>query len=147
MADTVRVLIVEDHQLVADAVSEVIGQDSELEVVGVTGTGLDAVDKAGSLQPDVVLMDFVLPDQSGAEAAAAIKRRNPSTAIVFLSADDTPAALVAAINAGASDYLLKTGSSAGLLKALHRAAAGAVLTPPAAWHAEDQGRQLSGNDP
>ena len=74
-------------------------------------------------------MDFRLPDQTGAEASAAIKQLLPDVAVLFLSADDTDSAVFAAVKAGASGYLIKTEAGTKLLDAVHRAAAGRCCCP------------------
>ena len=125
------VLIVEDHQVVADGLALLLEDDPDIRVVGCVATGDEAVDMAHLHQPDVVLMDFRLPHQNGAEAAAVIKSERPETAVLFLSADDNDNAVLAAVRAGACGYLVKTEAAAKLLDAVHRAAAGEMLIP--AW--------------
>ena len=125
------VLIVEDHQVVADGLAMLLEDDPHIRVVGAVATGSDAVEMAALHQPDVILMDFRLPDQTGAEAAGAIKAERAETAILFLSADDNEDAVLAAVKAGACGYLVKTEAAPKLLDAIHRAAAGEMLIP--AW--------------
>ena len=125
------VLIVEDHQVVADGLAMLLEDDPHIRVVGAVATGSDAVEMAALHQPDVILMDFRLPDQTGAEAATSIKANRPETAILFLSADDNEDAVLAAVKAGACGYLVKTEAAPKLLDAIHRAAAGEMLIP--AW--------------
>lgn len=127
----IRVLIVEDHQIVADGLAMLLQDDSGVEVVGIASSGAEGVSLAGRLDPDLVIMDFRLPDQTGAEAATAIRGRRPDVALIFLSADDTDAAVLAAVKAGASGYLVKSEAGSKLLDSVHRAAAGEMLLP--AW--------------
>jgi RNA polymerase sigma factor (sigma-70 family) len=75
-------------------------------------------------------MDYLLPDGTGAEVAAAIRASRPDTTVVFLSADDSDAALMAAVEAGASGYLLKTAGGEDVVSAIRRAAEGEMLIPP-----------------
>ncbi len=129
--DATTVLIVEDHQVVADGLAMLLEDDPHIRVVGAVANGSDAVEMAELHKPDVILMDFRLPDQTGAEAATAIKANRPETAILFLSADDNEDAVLAAVKAGACGYLVKTEAAPKLLDAIHRAAAGEMLIP--AW--------------
>ncbi len=126
----VRVLIVEDHPAVSEGIALLLEEDSQLDLVGIARTGGDALTMAIHLQPDVVLMDFQLPDQTGAETSAAIKLACADCAVVFLSADNSPSAIRAAADAGASGYLDKTKAGLDLLHAIHRAAAGDVFLRP-----------------
>ena len=103
-----RVLIVEDHKVVADGLAMLLEDDPLIEVVGCAATGTEAIAAAQTNAPDVVLLDYRLPDQSGAEVAAAIKMDSPDSAIVFLSADDSEGAMLAAVRAGGCGYLVKT---------------------------------------
>jgi DNA-binding NarL/FixJ family response regulator len=130
VADAVRVLIVEDHLVLAEALSSLLEEYEGLTVVGQAATVMDAVLQARHHRPDVVLMDFQLPDGTGAQATEAIRRENPDTAVVFLSADDTPGALLAAVEMGASGYLLKSESGSKVADSVRRAAQGEMLVPP-----------------
>jgi DNA-binding NarL/FixJ family response regulator len=129
--EPIAVLIVEDHQVVADGLAMLLEDDPHIRVVGAVATGSEAIEMAELHQPDVVLMDFRLPDQTGAEAAGMIKGDRPETAVLFLSADDNEDAVLAAVKAGACGYLVKTEAAPRLLDAIHRAAAGEMLIP--AW--------------
>jgi DNA-binding NarL/FixJ family response regulator len=126
-----RVLIVEDHQIVADGLAMLLADDIQLDIVGVAATGAESLAMAREFGPDVVVMDFRLPDQTGAEASAAIKQLLPDVAVLFLSADDTDSAVFAAVKAGAIGYLIKTEAGTKLVDAVHRAAAGEMLLPAA----------------
>ncbi len=129
--DRKRVLIVEDHQIVADGLAVLLADDTEIEVVGIAGTGAEALRMARELRPGVVIMDYLLPDQTGAEASTQIKHLLPDTAVLFLSADDSDGAVFAAVKSGASGYMVKTEAGNKLLDAVHRAADGEMLVP--AW--------------
>jgi DNA-binding NarL/FixJ family response regulator len=129
--ETTRVLIVEDHQIVADGLAMLLSDDPSLTVVGVATSGADAVELARRHLPDVVIMDYRLPDQTGAEASTAIKQALPDTAVLFLSADETDDAMFAAVKSGAIGYLNKTEAGTKVVDSVHRAAAGEMLLP--AW--------------
>ena len=129
--DTTRVLIVEDHRVVADGLALALGHDPALEVVGTATTVAEATTQARETRPDVLLVDYHLPDGTGAEVAVAIRAYLPNAAVVVLSADPGEQALLAAIEAGACGYLLKSQAAAQVVDAVRRAAEGEMLIPAA----------------
>jgi two-component system, NarL family, nitrate/nitrite response regulator NarL len=127
----IRVVIVEDHILVAEGLKMLLDAIPDIEVLGIVENKADLLAQGSKLNADVVLMDFHLPDGSGAEAAVALRVTNPATAVVFLSADDSEESLLAAVGAGASGYLLKKSEPAAeLVSAVRLAAAGEMLISP-----------------
>jgi DNA-binding NarL/FixJ family response regulator len=125
----IRVLLVEDHQLVAEGLTALLEEYPDLHVLGWAPTIAAALEIAGREQVDVGLIDFRLPDGVGADAAIGILERQPETAIVFLSADDSADAVTAAVEAGAAGYLLKSAPSEEVARAIRRAAEGETLIP------------------
>jgi DNA-binding NarL/FixJ family response regulator len=125
----VHVLIVQDHPLLASAISRVLEAQPDLAVSGVSSSGADAVQAATNHRPDVVLMDFRLPDVTGPAAARMIKSAHADAAIVFHSADESETALLDAIDAGATAYLTKDATADQIIEAVRRASAGEVLIP------------------
>jgi DNA-binding NarL/FixJ family response regulator len=122
MSLPVRVLIVDDHPVLADAVRSLIEDHDDLEVVGMAADTAGAVEAAEAGRPDVVLMDFRLRGGDGPRAARAILERQPDVAVVFLSADSSDAARGAAAQAGAVEYLVKSTGMGDLVDAVRRAA-------------------------
>jgi DNA-binding NarL/FixJ family response regulator len=108
--DPIRVLIVDDHALFRRGLEMVLSEEEGIEVVGEGGDGYEAVEKAGDLLPEVVLMDVRMPRRSGIEACTAIKDVVPSAKIVMLTVSDEEEDLFEAIKAGATGYLLKSVS-------------------------------------
>jgi two-component system, NarL family, nitrate/nitrite response regulator NarL len=125
----VTVLIVQDHPLLASAISRVLEAQPDLAVSGVSSSGADAVQAATNSRPDVVLMDFRLPDVTGPAAARMIKSAHAEAAIVFHSADESETALLDAIDAGATAYLTKDATADQIIEAVRRASTGEVLIP------------------
>jgi DNA-binding NarL/FixJ family response regulator len=125
----VHVLIVQDHPLLASALARVLEGEPDLTVAGVSVTGADAVEAAAQNRPDVVLMDFRLPDVTGPAAARMIKNEHTDAAIVFHSADQSETALLDAIDAGATAYLTKDATAQQIVEAVRRASKGEVLIP------------------
>jgi DNA-binding NarL/FixJ family response regulator len=125
------VLVVQDHPLLASAIAKVLDSQDDLTVCGTARRGDEAVSLAGKLKPGVVLMDFRLPDSSGPGAAANILLAAPDIAIVFHSADESEAALLDAIDAGAVAYLTKSATADQIIEAVRKASVGEVLIPVA----------------
>lgn len=125
----VQVLIVQDHPLLASAIARVLEGQPDLSVSGVSASGADAVAAAAQNRPDVVLMDFRLPDVTGPAAARTIKNAHAGAAIVFHSADESETALLDAIDAGATAYLTKDATADQIIEAVRRASRGEVLIP------------------
>jgi two-component system nitrate/nitrite response regulator NarL len=129
VAQRVQVLIVQDHPLLASAIARVLQGEPDLAVSGVSGSGADAVKAAGEHRPDVVLLDFRLPDVTGPAAARMIQARHPQVAIVFHSADESETALLDAVDSGATAYLTKDATADQIIEAVRRASRGEVLIP------------------
>ena len=127
----VRVLVVQDHPLLASAIARVLESEDDMTVVGIARRGDEAAEMAASEKPSVVLMDFRLPDSSGPAAAATIRSAVPEAAIVFHSADESESALLDAIDAGATAYLTKQATADQIVEAVRRASVGEVLIPVA----------------
>jgi DNA-binding NarL/FixJ family response regulator len=125
----VRVLVVQDHPLLASAIARVLDSEEDLSVIGIARRGDEAAILAAKGNPSVVVMDFMLPDLSGPVAAAKIRSAVPAAAIVFHSAEDSEDALLDAIDAGAIAYLTKAATADQIIEAVRRASKGEVLIP------------------
>jgi DNA-binding NarL/FixJ family response regulator len=128
--DPIRVLIVDDHALFRRGLEMVLEEQSDIEVVGEGSDGNEAVEKAGDLLPDVVLMDIRMPRRGGIEACTAIKSTVPSAKIVMLTISDEEEDLFEAIKAGASGYLLKEISIDEVPQAVRAVQGGQSLISP-----------------
>lgn len=126
----VRVLVVDDHEIFVDSLVRRLMLDNDLSVVGAAGSVEAARHAAARYEPDVVLMDFELPDGDGAEATEHIKRFQPATKVVMLTARSDQAALVRALAAGCSGFVTKGDSPDRLIAAIHQAHAGEAVTSP-----------------
>ena len=127
---TIRVLVVDDHVVFSDALATILGTEPEIEVVGKGGTVREAINSARALQPDVVLLDVHMPDGSGIEAVAAIKKDRPQTQVVILTSDEDESVLRSAVQAGVTGYLSKHESAAQVVQAVRSAARGEALIAP-----------------
>jgi DNA-binding NarL/FixJ family response regulator len=128
----VNVLITDDHKVVRQGLRMVLDLDPQLEVVGEAENGEEALRLARSLEPDVVVMDLVMPVMDGVQATRAIRRELPDTQVVALTSVLEDASVIGAVRAGAIGYLLKNTGSDELCRAIKAAAAGQVQLDPEA---------------
>jgi DNA-binding NarL/FixJ family response regulator len=126
----IRVLIVEDHRVVAEGMAALINHQSDMKVVGEAGSVAETFSVAAEVGPDVVLLDFRLPDGTGAEAAAAIREVRPQAKMIFLTREDTDAVRFAAVQAGASAFIHKSKAASEVVAAIRNVARGQVLITP-----------------
>lgn len=113
-----RILLVDDHVLFREGLTSIIRSEEDIEVVGMAGSVEEAVEIAPALKPDIILMDFSLPDGTGAEATRRILAEYPECKIVFLTMSEEDDNLFDAIRAGAKGYLLKNMQPSKLVVAL-----------------------------
>ena len=126
----VRILLVDDHHVVRLGLINVFDMFPQFEVVGQAATVAEAIDQAGRLQPDVVLMDVRLPDGSGVEACREIRDRWHNVQVLMLTSYSDEEALISSIMAGAAGYLLKRSEPERLVDAVTQVAAGQALLDP-----------------
>jgi DNA-binding NarL/FixJ family response regulator len=129
-AEVTKVLIVEDHRVVAEGLAALINDQSDMHVVGNVGTVAEIADAAERLDPDVVLLDFRLPDGTGPDAANAVRSIRPAARMIFLTREDTDAARFAAVQSGASAFLHKSKAAAEVVAAIREVARGKMLITP-----------------
>src|SRR5256885_11666690 len=128
----IRVVIVENHQLVSESLGLLLDGQSDMEVVGKASSVQDAATLPRLAAPDVVVMDFHLDDGTGRDAALVIRQTFPATRFVFLSRDGSDDARLAAVEAGASAYVLKSDPASSVIEAVRNAARGVSMISPAA---------------
>lgn len=141
-----RVLVVEDHTVVRQGLRAMLEAERDLEVCGEAGDGISAVEQAGRLRPDVVLLDMSLPGQHGIDAAKAIKEKSPSTAILVLSMYASRDHVRPAVRAGASGYLLKGAGVADVVAGIRAVAKGDRFFSPSVAAFTEAGAQREEND-
>ncbi|MCI5095240.1 MAG: response regulator transcription factor [Rhodobacteraceae bacterium] len=107
MTSPVRVLIVDDHPMVAEGIQAILESYDEIEVVGTLGNGKDAVEQSAALSPDVILMDLNMPGLGGLSATEILLEKSPDTRILILSMHDSPEYISTALSHGAMGYVLK----------------------------------------
>jgi two-component system, NarL family, response regulator DegU len=126
----IKVLIADDHQVVREGLSAILRTKDDIEVVGEVKDGLEAVEQARRLKPDVILMDISMPGMSGVEATRQIRREQPEIGVVVLTMHDEEDYIYDLVKAGATGYLLKDSDSSQIVKAIRTVAGGESLIHP-----------------
>ena len=130
MADSVTVLLVDDHAIVRQGVRTFLATQPDLSVVAEAGTGAEAVTLAAQYVPDVILMDLIMPDMDGVEATRRVKQVSPRSQVVVMTSYHEDEHIFPALKAGALSYLLKDLSSEELAAAIRKAAVGEAILHP-----------------
>jgi DNA-binding NarL/FixJ family response regulator len=149
MAERIRIMLVEDHQMVRQGLISLLSSTDELEVVGSVGDGEEAVTMYRTLHPDVTLMDLQLPKVGGVEAIRRIRLEFPEARVVVLTTYDGDEDIFRALQAGAKGYLLKGMPFDELLKTIMAVHAGKLrITSPIAEKLADRvsGQQLTARE-
>jgi DNA-binding NarL/FixJ family response regulator len=123
------IVLADDHTILRQGLRTLLEKD--FEIIGEVGDGLEVVDLVERLQPDVLVLDLMMPGLNGIDAAREIKRRSPKTCILILSMHSDEAYVVEALRKGVSGYVLKGSDTTELVHAIHECAAGRhYLSPP-----------------
>jgi len=128
---TIKVLLVDDHPLIRQAVRGILEKESDITIVGEAGNGLQAMEFTDKLLPDVVMMDFSMPGMNGLEATRNIKAKNPGVSILVLTVLDDHQSISEIMQAGASGYLVKSVFGPEVIHAVRAVAAGDMVLSPA----------------
>jgi len=127
----IRILIVDDHTLFRDGLRAILKAVPDIEIVGEAATGLEAIEKALALKPDVILMDIQMPDMSGVEATNAILKNHRDIGIIILTMLEDDDSLFSALRAGARGYVLKGADKLEMVRSIRSVANGEALFGPA----------------
>jgi NarL family two-component system response regulator LiaR len=130
MSDLIRILIADDHELVREGMRALLDVRPDMEVVGEAGEGEEAVRRALLLNPDVILMDLVMPKKDGITAIHEIKAEQPDTRILVITSFSEDERVYRAVKAGALGYLLKDSSPQELVRAIHDVCEGKMSLHP-----------------
>src|SRR5262245_31984077 len=125
--DKLRVVVVDDHRLILEAVRLSLESTEDIEVVGETDRGAEALRLVAQTRPDLVLLDYLMPDLDGLAVLDQLRREQPDVRVVMLSALDDPELIRESLRRGASAFVVKRVDPAELASALRQAAAGRVL--------------------
>ncbi len=127
----VRILLVDDHPIVRQGLRTLLQGRGDWEVVGEASDGIEAVEKVGHLQPDVVVLDVTMPRMNGLEACRAIqqqKQKNAGPEVLFVTQHDSPQMMREALEAGARGYVVKSNAARDLLEAVESVSQHRVFT-------------------
>lgn len=127
----IRVYLLDDHEVVRHGLRELLERDGDMEIVGESGSAVDAEHRIPALRPDVAVLDARLPDGSGIDVCRAVRSVDPSIQALILTSYEDDEALFSAIMAGAAGYVLKQIRGNDLVDAVRRVAAGQSLLDPA----------------
>ena len=130
MAKPVRIMIVDDHAVVRIGLKRILETEPGISIVAEASNGLEAINKAVELKPDIILMDIFMPRCSGLDAMLRIKERLADARIIILTVSEQEEHLVKALMSGAMGYLVKGSSESEVLEAVRRAAAGEIMLSP-----------------
>lgn len=128
--DKIKVLVTEDHVIVREGLRAILDSQPDIQVVGEATNGLEAVQKTDEAKPDIILMDISMPEMNGLDATRRIKQAHPEVKILALTMHEGDEYFFEVLQAGASGYFVKGGSSAELLGALRALAGGDVYISP-----------------
>lgn len=123
----IRVYLLDDHEVVRRGIADLLTQDGDIEIVGESGSAVDAVHRIPALRPDVAILDARLPDGTGIDVCRDVRAIDPSVQALILTSYDDDEAQFAAIMAGAAGYVLKQIRGSDLIDSVRRVAAGQSL--------------------
>ncbi len=130
MSKPIRILIADDHPVVRDGLAAMLSTQPDFEVVAQAASGPEAIHKAGSYQPDVILLDLEMPEMDGVEALQQLRGLQPDIQVLVFTAFDTDERILAAVQAGAKGYLLKGSPRDELFRAIRAISEGGSLLQP-----------------
>ncbi|HZR00065.1 MAG TPA: response regulator transcription factor [Chloroflexota bacterium] len=126
----IRIVVVDDHPIVRQGLVSALGDEADFEVVGAVGSAEEALDVAGRLAPEVLLLDLELPGLDGVDAIPRLAEASPATGVLVFTAYDADERVLGAIRAGARGYLLKGATTADIAAAVRAVAAGGSALEP-----------------
>jgi len=127
----IRTVVVDDHAVVRSGLKLLLEREEDIEVVGEAGNARDAILRARGLKPDVILLDVVMPGESGIEVLPKLLEESPETKVLVLSMQDDPSYVREAFSAGAAGYVLKEAADEEVVSAVREIAAGGSYVHPA----------------
>lgn len=130
MAEVIKVMLVDDHAVVRSGLTSILEAEPDIVIAGEAADGLEAIEKAPALAPDVIIMDILMPRCTGLEALIPLKEKLPDTAVLILSISEREEDLFQALRLGAQGYILKSADVDEVVAAVRRTAAGEAMLSP-----------------
>lgn len=130
MPESIRILVADDHPVVRDGLVGMLNTQEDFEVVGQSSNGIETVNQAAQLRPDVVLMDLEMPEMDGVEALRRIRAARADAKVIVFTAFDTDERILSAVQAGARGYLLKGAPREEIFRAIRVVSQGGSLLEP-----------------
>ena len=127
MAEFIRVLVVDNHDIIRIGLADILGAESDIKVIGEAKNGLEAVNQVLQLKPDVTITDIFLPGCNGLEATVAIREKWPEAKVLIWTTSDREEDLLQALKFGAQGYLLKNATVTEMVQAVRRTAIGETM--------------------
>jgi two-component system, NarL family, response regulator NreC len=127
----IRILIADDHAVVRSGLRALLRADPDLEVVGEAKDGSETLELAGTLHPDMILLDVTMPPETGIKTARRLKAEHPEIVLLFLTMHEDEALLHEALRAGAAGYVIKRAEESEILQAIHAVSHGDIYVHPA----------------
>ncbi len=127
----IRILIADDHAVVRSGLRSLLSADPDLDVVGEAGDGVETLHLAGTLHPDLVLLDITMPPENGIKTAQRLKEAYPELIVLILTMHEDEGLLHEALRAGAAGYVIKRAEESEILQAIHAASQGDIYVHPA----------------
>jgi DNA-binding NarL/FixJ family response regulator len=125
---TTRILLVDDHPIVREGLRIVLQRRAGWEVVGEASNGVEALEKANKLEPDVMVLDITMPKMNGLEVCRLVRQKMPNLEVLFVTQHDSPQMMREALNAGAKGYVVKSNAARDLLEAIELVSQHRVFT-------------------
>ena len=130
MADTIKVMIADDHNLMREGIKQLLELDGSIEVIAEAGDGIDCLKKLSQHNPDILLLDINMPEKNGIEVLKALRENNSTIKVLMLTLHNEVEYLMKAVDYGVDGYIMKDSESAELKRAIYKVVSGKTYIQP-----------------